>query len=74
MLSELRGKVEQIQKGAISNIHNVLFSTLVPFLRFLATGGKNTHTHTHTHTHTQSKNLPKLKTSCDSTADVSGSL
>ena len=51
MLSELRGKVEQIQKGAISNIHNVLFSTLVPFLRFLATGGKNTHTHTHTHTH-----------------------
>ena len=49
MLSELRGKVEQIQKGAISNIHNVLFSTLVPFLRFLATGGKNTHTHTHTH-------------------------
>ena len=66
MLSELRGKVEQIQKGAIANIHNVLFYTLVPFLRFLATGGKNTHT--------QSKNLPKLKTSCDSTADVSGSL
>ena len=67
MLSGLRGKVEQIQEGATSKctqctvFHSGTFSKISSYRR-------------KEHTHTSCKNLPKLKTSCDSTADVSGSL
>ena len=55
----------KFKKVPPQNVHNVLFSTLVPFLRFLATGGKNTHTHTHTHTDTHTQTHTHTDTHTD---------